>query len=212
MQFSERSWKIRALIKKGLLFAVFTILFLGIASSAFSQNKKAFQKLLKENELQFQMPEGYKEVKVRKNGDMGYHYAIYNPELEMEIRYSIFSIKEFVRQNPGFETPSPDHANPNEIWMTLFMVNLLNITQCGMDNKPPVGAFPDAAVRAEFGADAGATSGFPMKSEFGGDFTDMMAFVIHRDDVADAYVVFLAYDPWVLINHIDPAFHALRFK
>lgn len=192
---------------------VFFLAAFGLISPAtYSQHKKAFQKLMKEHELQFEMPDGYREVPVRENGDMGYHYAIYNKDLDMEIRYSIFSIKEFVRQNPGFETPGPDHANPNEIWMTLFMVNLLNITQCGMDNKPPMGPFPDDAVRSEFGADAGATSAFPMKSEFGGDYTDMMAFVIHRDDVADAYVVFLAHDPWVIFNNMDYAFHALRFK
>ena len=72
--------------------------------------------------------------------------------------------------------------------------------------------FPEDAVQAEFGADLGMTSGFNMNSEFGGDYTFGMMVLIHRSDVADAYITYLSTDFNLILEVMEIAFHALRFK
>jgi hypothetical protein len=69
-------------------------------------------------------------------------------------------------------------------------------------------------VRKEFGADAGATTVVSCDSDFGKGYMNCLISVIHKKDIADAYVFFLFDDPQVVGEAImtDATYHALRFN
>ena len=89
-------------------------------------------------------------------------------------------------------------------------VTMANVTQ-----RPPtelaVGQFPPLAVRMEFNAHWGATSGGQADAAFSPDRAPVILVFLHRDPGADLYVFFVLHDPSAMDDLQVAAFHALRF-
>jgi hypothetical protein len=70
-------------------------------------NNPGFHAQLTDLGLKFILPEGYEEIPVKKNRDLHYSYAIFNHELGVEMRYSIFPLAPMIqlyeqsKNNPG---------------------------------------------------------------------------------------------------------------
>jgi hypothetical protein len=163
-----------------------------VGGSAWSQ--ESFASLLLEDSLSFTLPKGFSPVPVVSNGDVHYQYAMKAPAVKAEIRYAIFP------------------SSPNEQFAASFLeticLNLSGGKTC--DFRP----FPRPAVKREFGADGGLTSITKLDSEFGKGYASCMVNLIHKNGVADVYILILFDDVNVLQSLVlqDPVFHALRFK
>tara|TARA_R110002049_G_scaffold2511_4_gene18392 strand:+ start:1332 stop:1616 length:285 start_codon:yes stop_codon:yes gene_type:complete len=94
----------------------------------------------------------------------------------------------------------------------MFMANILNVSQLGIENVPEISNFPEEAVKREFGADYGGTSFFTMDSEFGKDYKYCMMIVIHKENIADVYISFLSNNREQFEEYLLKAFHSIRFE
>ncbi len=161
----------------------------------------SFRTLLEKNSMQFAIPGGFRPVPVLQNGDVEYDYAIASENTKLEIRYRIWPIE-------------PEELKPkqrNNLYLTMLATMALNISN---GQEPKVASYPPEDVKREFGADAGATCAVRTDSEFGKGYKFCLISVIHRNDVADAYVFFLCDDPTVAMraSASDAIYHALSFR
>lgn len=182
--------------------------FLFISSLTFSQDSKAlksFQKILKEHNLIFDMPDGYSETKVKSNIDLGYLYAIKHNSAKLEIRYTLFSIKTVIEKN---KTSGGVTTDPNRAYPVMVSTHQLNLSG---GNEYQVTRFAPEDVQGEFLADDGGTTYFPLDSEFGEGYENCVMVFLHRQNIADAYILYLFDDPEVYQSNAENAFYALTF-
>ena len=146
-------------MKKTYLFFIFNLFHLTI----FSQNitVEEFQKQIAESGLQFEMPVGYTIKEVKKNRDLQYSFAIINTEGTMEVRYSVFPMKEtLIEYEKSKNDPNVIMINPNKLYIGIMQSNGLNMTNGKMVD---IGDFPPSAVKKEFNADYGGNAFFEFK-------------------------------------------------
>lgn len=201
-------------MKKGILLSISMLLLL---TTAWAPGNKKWEKLLAENQLVFEPNGNYKPTKVYANRDLYFNYAMKHKSLDLEVRYSIMPILKF-----DDEDGTTVSVDGNKLYRTLLMTNAMNVSQkdeyFGRNGSgptlPEVNDFPPEAVMNEFNADAGATTAFDIQSEyseFGKDYKWGLMFIIHRDDVCDVNITFLANDKDVLSDNFLEAFHFLTF-
>ncbi len=172
-----------------------------------------FATILAENGLTFEKPVEFAETEIRKNGDLYYDYAMKLPRDSFEVRYTVFSLQPLLDDfKKSLNDPNIVTLDPNSYYRQMFMANILNVSQSGMENMPQISDFSPEAVKTEFGADYGGSSFFRANSEFGEGYEYCMMMVIHKKDIADVYVSFLGNDMGKFEEYMLKAFHAIRFN
>jgi hypothetical protein len=170
-----------------------------LAISANAQSlPKTFQQLLNKTNMQYSIPPDFTPTPVVDNGDVVYDFAIKSNSTGLEIRYRIWPIDKTLK-------------NPNAVFEAMLVTMAMNISNGKMIHPQ---RFPQESVKLEFGADAGSTGLVPTNSEFGKGFKGCMLSVIHKDNVADAYIFYLynTQDEIMGALSTDNIFHALKFK
>jgi hypothetical protein len=178
-----------------------------------AQDIANFNTLLSENHLVFEKPEKFTETETFENEDMYYDYALKYDLDSFEVRYTIFPLHTLLEDyQKSLEDPNTSTLHPNKYHTSLFMANILNVSQSGMENMPGIIDFPEEAVKKEFGADYGGTSFFSANSEFGKDYKYCLMMVILKKDVADVYISFLSNNKEKFEEYMLLAFHAIKFE
>lgn len=178
-----------------------------------AQDSLIFDKLLSENHLVFEKPEKFAETEIFENGDLYYNYALKYELDSFEVRYTIFPLHSLLEDyKKSLDDPKTTTLDPNKYHKSMFMANILNVSQSGMENMPGITDFPKEAVKKEFGADYGGTSFFTANSEFGKDYKYCMMIVIHKKDIADVYISFLSNNQEKFEEYMLIAFHSIKFK
>ena len=159
---------------------------------------KTFQQLLTQTNMQFSIPPDFTSTTVIQNGDVVYDFAIKSKTSSLEIRYRIWPVDK-------------KQKNPNALFEPMLVTMGLNISD-GKVMKPH--PYPAESVKKEFGADAGSTGLTITHSDFGKGYKQCMISVIHKDDVADAYVFYLYNTQNEIMGAVtnEKVYHALRFK
>lgn len=190
-------------------FLILTIGLLGLISSVYGQNYDEFKSILDDCGMNFTKPTGFDESKVIDNDDMGYEYALKYSDKDFEVRYSIRPIryKNYANDTVKNEMEGQRPFRNSQYGIILQTV-ILNITG-GIDYK--VQAFDKDSVKKEFNADWGATTFVELNSDFGKGFKYCMIVAIHKDDIADAYYLYLSNSKDKFMDYVDPLFHSLRF-
>jgi hypothetical protein len=193
---------------------ILSLLFLiTISLSAQAQSLKKFEKLLAENGLVFSQPEEFVKTDVIENGDLYYNYAMRLRTDSFEVRYTVFPLHSLLEDyQASLQDSSRTVLDPNKYHTSMFMANILNVSQSGFEFMPSISDFPPEAVKQEFGADYGGTTFFVANSEFGKDYTFCLMMVLHKKDVADVYVSFLGNNQAAFEEYMLKAFHAIRFE
>ena len=193
---------------------IFVLIFCIINSFiAIGQENKEFNKLLKDNGLEFELPLDFIETAVYENGDLYYNHAIKFKQDSFEVRYTIFPLYPLLEDyKKSLNDPNTMELDPNKYHGSMFMANILNVSQTGPENMPAVTDFPIEAVKNEFGADYGGFYFFIANSEFGKNYKYCLMMVIHKRNIADVYVSFLGNDKEKFNEYMLKAFHAIRFK
>jgi hypothetical protein len=186
---------------------------LGLFKPALAQQGQDFKTILKENGLEFNQPVGFVKTGVIKNPDLYYDYAMKLKKDSFEVRYSVFPLHPLLADyEESLKDPDRTALDPNKYYRSMFMANILNVAQVGLEDMPSTGDFPSEAVKEEFGADYGATSFFVPNSEFGTNYRLCLMVVIHKKDLADVYICFLGNNEESFEENMMRAFHALKFK
>ena len=190
------------------------VLFCSPAVSAPQQTEQSksetpsFKELLDEASMTFTMPADFSEAAVVENEDVSYHFAVVSNKMKLQIRYVIRPLRKDVENYDNGGRSGPD---PNVLFGSLLQVMCLNIT--GGTLATPTDFRPDD-VRSEFGADAGRTAFVTLNSTFGKGYKVCLINVIHRSNIADAFIFFL-FDDIASVQSTcfrDDVFHALKFK
>lgn len=195
-----------------LLF--FTLLLVG---NAFSQSEsqmevmKKFKEKLDATDLIFQMPKGYHFAEIKENKDMSYDYAIFNPDSTMEIRYTVWSLKEaVVAYNDKIKkNPKEKLIHPNAMYKAMVQASMVKLSG-GINYE--IKEFPKESVEAEFLADAGGSCFFSGNSEFMKGYQYGQFLFLHRDNVADIIVTFLSNDKEKHSELMKIPFRSVGFK
>ena len=194
-------------------FSVLLLLVFGVAGShgAPAEKEGDFSLMLKKAKMKFVLPPEYIAADVVPDEQQNYHHAIRHRSLKMEVRYYIDPL-DMAAYRRSLEPGSNIRlVNPNNLHGMVTQTIVENLT--GTSKVRSAGTFPPAAVKNEFGADWGASYLLmPVTGKFGAGFKLVSLVVLHREDVADAYIFFLFDDFTVYQQQMRNFFYALRFE
>jgi hypothetical protein len=208
--------------KLNLLTILFFITAIANAQLATDSTIIKFKKVLDDNKMVFTIPTGTTQVPVVKNKQVRYDFAVKFTDKPIEIRYSIFSLSARFAEYKIFLTehaPGSTMVNPNNSYKAFSYTVALNVGGGSMDPTIGFNPFPPEHVKPEFGADWGGTWIIPIKNtSFGTDYKFCIMISLHRDDVADAYIMYLGNSREELFEMfkgngaLGGLFYALKFK
>ena len=187
-----------------LRHAVYLLCAFFIVSAHATQN--SFQGLLDEAGMQFDHPQGFEEIQVEPNELLAYEHAVRYQDGSLEIRYII---RPLHRLQIDYDDPHSSAPEPNEMFRMLF--DTLSGRLSGGRYNPDRTLHPSEA-RKSFSADWAALSAFDVEKPFAPDYQQALFLAIHKDQQADAYVVFLYNDYQRVKALINKNLATLRFK
>ena len=173
--------------------------------SSWAQLKNdTFSNLLDENKLIFSMPNGFTNIKVKKNYNVFYQYAISDTNSNFEIRIFIRPFKDLLKDTATF--------NPNNFSYNFLGSIALNASGNIIPNIPQIDLFPKEAVQNEFNATWGGTTAFNPKTEFGKEFNFCALNCLRLDNVCEVYIFFMFDDLPKQRHYMKDGFHVIKFK
>lgn len=185
------------------------LIFLTINSYSQALSLEEFQKQARISGLWFEMPIGYKIKEVKENRDLQYSFAIINIEETMEVRYSLFPMKEMLKEyEESKNNPNIVMVNPNNIYTSLMVANGMNMTN---GKFLDIIDFPKVAVQKEFNADYGGNTFFEFNCEFGKGYKYGQFVCLHKENTADVIITFMSNDGKTHHDLMMIPFHALTF-
>lgn len=190
------------------------VLLIGLPMATAAQLPGKFKKLMKRADMVFTTPPGYTKIKPIANRQMNYEFALKKSGLRFEVRFAVRPLDKMLAEYTAWKKNPPEgssHVDPNNLFRTLFQVTLMNI--CGGQlMTPDISVFEEEAVNREFNADWGATAVVQPGTEFGQEYKWCLAVALHRDNLGDAYIFYLADETSVLDELFMESFHAIRFR
>lgn len=178
-----------------------------------AQTKGDFNKILKQHNIQFKAPSGFKETPVIENPDLSYNYALSSLKDSIEVRYTIFPLASLmVDYEMSMADPNKTAVNPNKYYESMYMANILSISQLGAGNMPTQNNLHTEVAKIEFNADLAATSLFDCNSEYAKGYKHCLLILVHKENVADAYISILSNDQSKIEGQLLSIFKSINFK
>lgn len=191
-------------------FFLITILFFPGFIICQSNSVAEFQAEVDSSGMIFEMPEGFASTEIIENKDLHYSFAITNADQSMEIRYTIWPLKQsLLEYEESLQDSTKTMVNPNKLFQARVQANMMNMTGGQIYN---ITKFPPAAVRKEFNANQGGACFFEFNCDFGKDWVYGQFIYLHKENQADVIITFMSKDADRHAELMQPAFHALKFK
>lgn len=172
---------------------------------ATAQISEGFRELLAEGELLYRPPAGYTELSAGTTPIIDYEHALRSDDRKLEIRLAIRPLK---RMRIDYDDPHGSVPDPNHIFPLVF--ESLASRLAGGGHAPSNEYHPDEA-RERFNADWAAAAVFDTTEDFATAHSQGLLVAIHRNKVADAYLVFLYDDYAAVKERLDQAMGTLKF-
>lgn len=191
------------------IFLLSLIITLSIPAN--SNELNSFSQILKEHGMIFTMPKEFKQIPVKENEDVLYQYSVKSKKNKLEIRYSVFSLKQRLKEYEEWKNSKNRNGvmtDPNTGYTIFTRVVVENIAG---SEKFSETIFYQKNVKDEFNADWGGTYLVEPKSGYGEGFKYALITALHKDNVADAYIVYLFDDFKVVQSEILKEFYSMRF-
>jgi hypothetical protein len=147
-----------------------------------------FALLLEESAMQWRKPEGFQEVPVEANEFLPYEKAIEAPDGALQIRYAL---RPLGRLSIDYNDPHGAAPDPNHIFPRVFNALTGNLSVGG---NTPTREYKTEEAKARFAADWAAMSIFDVDPAFARGFKGAMLLAMHKNHVADAYIIYLFKD------------------
>lgn len=196
---------------KKLQLLIISIIILTMTSFTITDLPERVKILLEKTDMTLEIPEGFIETDIIENNHMNYDYALKDTTDKFEVRYSIHPLTEMVKEYEEWEKTKKEgdiRIHPNKMYPAVASAVAFNISG-KMANLSP---FNDEAVKNEYHADKGGVTGVDPKEAFAGGYKSCLMLVLQKDDVATAYIFFLANDKETLIKALTKASYSLKFK
>jgi hypothetical protein len=170
-----------------------------------------FQSTLTESKMKFAQPADFDPVPVKANRHVLYQYALKHRVKKLEIRYSIWPLgKRLAEFRKTPKEPGTVMLDPNSAYQTFSMALAMNIASNGrlLSNAE---FRPEDAAR-EFGAGWGGSTFVECPSGFGEGYRYAMILALHKDDAADAYIIYLFDDAKEVQQEMMAVFYCLQYQ
>ena len=141
-----------------------------------------FNKKLSLHRLVLEKPNGFEEVKVNNNTEIGYDFALKHDSINFEVRFLINGI------NKNLDLPD------NERSLSLFTNIVLKASGEVLPNIPKVNILDIYLANKDYNADWLANSTFIADSDFAGGYRYCSTIGIRKDGVSETYIFFLFND------------------
>ncbi len=181
------------------------LLLIASTASLAEKNSDPFQRLMQEAELSFTSPDGFTELPPGSNAYLDYEQALRSDDGKLEVRLSVRPIK---RIEIDYDDPHSSAPNPNHIFPLAF--ESLTGTLSG-GNYAPSNEYSAADAHKNFNADWAALSAFNLTSGYPSTHRQALFLAIHRNRVADAYLLLLYDDYEGQKTRIKEVMQHLRF-
>ncbi len=171
-----------------------------------------FEQCVARANMAFKPPEGYIEVPPIENEEMNWDKGYKHPHKQFEVRYRVWPLDSLLmefHEKENHKKPGDININPNKWHKSAFEVTLLNISGGIL---PEYTKFDSLAVAQEFNANWGATATVEVGEEFGQKYQYCLFVMIHKDDLGDGYIFYLADEKETISEEMFPIFHALTFQ
>jgi len=164
-----------------------------------------FDALLAESQLLYAPPPGYTALPAARNPLLDYEAALRSGDGGLEIR---IALRPLDRLHIDYDDPHGAIPDPNHIFPLVFesLASKLSAGRYAPSNEYP----PDQA-HSRFNADWAAAAMFDVDAEFESAKKLALLIALHRNKVADAYIILLFDDYAELKAHLDAAMATLRF-
>ena len=194
-----------------------SLMLLFVSTFCFSDELSTFQQICEKTDMTFTIPDGFMPVKVKKNPDVLYQYAVKHKSKKVEIRYSIFSLKDEVKEYNEYLKHKNDKANikmvltdPNKGYELFAATVVMNISQS--ENTKGITEFKPEAVKHDFNADWGTSFYIENNSEYGKGYKYSCVVAIHKHNIANAFIVYLFDDGKEIKDEMLSSFYNLKYK
>ncbi len=164
-----------------------------------------FERLLTESGMELAVPNGFASVEVRPNGRFIYDRAYASPDRALEVRYAV---RPLGRMRVDYEDPHSAAPDPNHIFPLMFQSVVGRLSD---GRHSPTREYPPEQAREKFNADWAAAAVFDTDAGFATDYRQALVIAMHKNALADAYVIFLFDDYEPVKRRINDNLSSLRF-
>ncbi len=171
-----------------------------------ADDNSRFKSLLQESGLWLDRSTDFVEVPVSTHTILPYEHALRHDSDRLELR---FIVRPLSRITIEYDDPHNAAPEPNHLFPLLFesMTNALAVE--GADTPSTV--FTEDEARRHFNADWAAVAVFDVDPDTAGGFRNALLVAMHKNELADAYTLFL-YDDYAAAKPlIDASLAILRF-
>ena len=149
---------------------------------------EAFDQLLIEAGLHIETPQDFSDTPIQQNPILPYEHAFRHNSGELEVRFIIRPLNRITidYSDPHNAAPEPDHLFP------LLFESVTNRLSLG--SHTPSSTFSETIAESSFHANWAAAAVFDVNPEFASDYQSGLLIAMHRNQLADAYTLFLYND------------------
>ena len=150
--------------------------------------RQAFDRLLLESGLQIESRRNFIDIPIQTNPVLPYEHAMRHSSGALELR---FIVRPLSRITIDYTDPHNAAPEPNHLFPLLFesMINRLSV---GSDT--PSSTLPEAEAQSSFNAHWAAASVFDVDPKFASGYRNALLIGMHKNQMADAYTLFLFND------------------
>ncbi|MCG6889089.1 MAG: hypothetical protein LJE92_05830 [Gammaproteobacteria bacterium] len=171
--------------------ALLVLLLSGVSpwSSAIDKDaREAFDRLLIEAGLHIETPQDFSVTPVLPNPILPYEHAFKHKSGALEVRFIIRPLSRITidYSDPHNAAPEPDHLFP------LLFESVMN--RLSTDSDTSSSTFSAAIAESSFNANWAAAAVFDVNPKFASGYQSGLLIAMHRNQLADAYTLFLYND------------------
>jgi len=186
------------------------LLLTGIFSSTLTATdqtrKQAFAQLLLDSGLYLEQRQNYSDVPIHANPLVPYEHAMRHESGMLELRFIVRPLSqiEIDYVDPHSAAPEPNHLFP------LLFESITN--QLALGSDMPSNTFPEYAAQESFNANWAAAAVFDLDPRFSTEFSNAFLVGMHKNQLADAYTLFLYNDHELAKPLIKEALSIMSFS
>ena len=192
--------------KWALLFGTWCLILVVAVACNKTSMSEPFLKLLKEADLIFSPPQGFKPQRPVANPLLPYEHAIRSEDGKLEVRYAI---RPLARVKIDYSDPHNSAPEPNHLFNMLF-ASLAEQLASGGDT--PRREYTSEQAQKLFNADWAAAAVFDASQQLSEEYKQGLLVAIHKNDRADAYMVYLFNTYPDVKQRINKTLPSLRFS
>lgn len=164
-----------------------------------------FEELVAGSGLSYTRPAGFQETPVVVNGLWSYEHAVLKTDSNVEIRYAVRPIE---RMEIAYDDPHSNAPDPNHIFPMMFQT-LIGLLSDG--RHTPSREYPPDQARSKFNANWAAAALFDVDPRFTEQFKLALMIAMHKNNLADAYAIYLFNDYEQAKPVINATMDSLKF-